>query len=120
MSIPIFRKKYKAATKEALLMRDAYQFQKESLENQFTSQLEEALFKLEQQTDLIDLYEKQTERTEQSMRLILSSYQNTGEDFEEVLRMQQQLLKYQKLNIKALIEYYITVEQINYITSEYK
>jgi outer membrane protein TolC len=120
MSIPIFRKKYKAATKEALLMRDAYQFQKESLDNQFTSQLEEALFKLEQQTDLIDLYEKQTERTEQSMRLILSSYQNTGEDFEEVLRMQQQLLKYQKLNIKALIEYYITVEQINYITSEYK
>ncbi|MEX1192574.1 MAG: TolC family protein [Brumimicrobium sp.] len=120
MSIPIFRKKYKAAEKEAFLMRDAYEFQKEALDNQLTSQYENALFKLEQQSELIELYDQQTQRTEQSMRLILKAYQNTGKDFEEVLRMQQQLLKYQKLNIKALVEYHITVEEINYITSKHK
>jgi len=120
MSIPIFRKKYKAAEKEAFLMRDAYEFQKEALDNQLTSQYENALFKLEQQSELIELYDQQTQRTDQSMRLILKSYQNTGKDFEEVLRMQQQLLKYQKLNIKALVEYHIAVEEIHYITSKNK
>ncbi len=120
MSIPIFRKKYKAAEKEAFLMRDAYEFQKEALDNQLTSQYENALFKLEQQSQLIELYDQQTQRTDQSMRLILKSYQNTGKDFEEVLRMQQQLLKYQKLNIKALVEYHIAVEEIHYITSKNK
>jgi cobalt-zinc-cadmium efflux system outer membrane protein len=120
MSIPIFRKKYKAAEKEAFLMRDAYAFQKEALDNQLTSQYENALFKLEQQSQLIELYDQQTQRTDQSMRLILKSYQNTGKDFEEVLRMQKQLLKYQKLNIKALVEYRIAVEEIDYITSKNK
>lgn len=120
MSIPIFRKKYKAAEKEAFLMRDAYEFQKEALDNQLTSQYENALFKLEQQSELIELYDQQTQRTDQSMRLILKSYQNTGKDFEEVLRMQQQLLKYQKLNIKALVEYHIAVEEIYYLTSKNK
>jgi len=120
MSIPIFRKKYKAAEKEAFLMRDAYEFQKEALDNLLSSQYENALFKLEQQSKLIELYDQQTQRTDQSMRLILKSYQNTGKDFEEVLRMQQQLLKYQKLNIKALVEYHIAVEEIYYLTSKNK
>ncbi|PHR48018.1 MAG: transporter [Fluviicola sp.] len=120
MTIPIFRKKYRAAEKEANLMRESYQFQKEALDNQLTVQYENTLFKLQQQDELIELYEQQTQRTEQSMRLILKSYQNTGKDFEEVLRMQQQLLKYQKLNIKALVEYHIAVEEIYYITSKNK
>jgi hypothetical protein len=34
--------------------------------------------------------------------------------------MQKQLLKYQKLNIKALVEYRIAVEEIDYITSKNK
>lgn len=118
MSIPIFRKKYKAAEKEAHLMREVYEFQKETLDNQLTTQYENVLFKLQQQAEYIELYEEQTKRTEQSMRLILKAYQNTGDDFEEVLRMQQQLLKYQKLNIQSLVEYHIAVEEINYITSK--
>jgi outer membrane protein TolC len=118
MSIPIFRKKYKAAEKEANLMRESYQFQKEALDNQLTVQYENAFFKIEQQLDLIELYDHQIERTEQSIKLILTSYQNTGNDFEEVLRMQQQLLKYQKLSVEALVKYHIAVEEIKYITSK--
>ncbi|MDI3526953.1 MAG: outer membrane protein heavy metal efflux system, partial [Tenuifilum sp.] len=38
-------------------------------------------------------------------------------EFEEVLRMQQQLLKYQKIHISALVQYQIAVERINYLTS---
>tara|TARA_R100000951_G_C2643994_1_gene181905 strand:+ start:65 stop:1297 length:1233 start_codon:yes stop_codon:yes gene_type:complete len=118
MSIPIFRKKYKAAEKEANLMRESYQFKKEALDNQLTVQYENALFKIEQQLDLLELYNHQIERTEQSIKLILASYQNTGNDFEEVLRMQQQLLKYQKLSVDVLVKYHIAVEEIKYITSK--
>ena len=118
MSIPIFRKKYKAAEKEANLMRESYQFKKEALDNQLTVQYENALFKIEQQLDLLELYNHQIERTEQSIKLILAFYQNTGNDFEEVLRMQQQLLKYQKLSVDVLVKYHIAVEEIKYITSK--
>jgi len=120
MSIPIFRKKYKAAEKEANLMRESYQSKKEALDNQLTVQYENALFKIEQQLDLLELYNHQIERTEQSIKLILASYQNTGNDFEEVLRMQQQLLKYQKLSVNVLVKYHIAVEEIKYITSKNK
>lgn len=118
MSIPIFIKKYRAAEKEANLMRESYQFKKEALDNQLTVQYENALFKIEQQLDLLELYNHQIERTEQSIKLILASYQNTGNDFEEVLRMQQQLLKYQKLSVNVLVKYHIAVEEIKYITSK--
>jgi outer membrane protein TolC len=75
-------------------------------------------FEIQQQLKLLSLYEQQIQSSQQSLNLLFASYGNSGKEFEEVLRMQQQLLKYQKLRATALTQYQIAVAKINYLTSK--
>ena len=118
VSIPIFRAKYKAAVKEAQLTQENYALQKQEVKNTLISEYESAWFRLRQQFDLLELYQQQITTTKQSLDLLFTTYGNSGKEFEEVLRMQQQLLKYQNLMAKALAEYKIAVQKINYLTSK--
>jgi len=118
VSIPIFRGKYKASVKEARLMQESYTLQKEEVANTLISEYEMVWFQVQQQLQLLSLYEQQIQTTQQSLNLLFTSYGNSGKEFEEVLRMQQQLLKYQKTSATALVQYHIAVEKINYITSK--
>ena len=118
VSLPIFRGKYKAAVKEAQLMQESYSLQKTETTNSLNSNYEMALFDIRQQTDLISLFDQQISESEQVLNLLFTSYGNSGKDFEEVLRMQQQLLKYDRLKITALSQYRIAQAKLNYITAK--
>nr|WP_319509583.1 TolC family protein [uncultured Draconibacterium sp.] len=118
VSVPIFRKKYRAAEKEAQLMQEKYSFQKEETINSLTSGYESIWFQLQQQKDLIDLYQEQILETGQTLNLLFSAYGNSGKDFEEVLRMQQQLLKYEKMKAMAETQYQTALAKLNYITAK--
>ena len=118
LSLPIFRKKYKAAVKEAQLMQESYSLQKTEMTNSLLSNYEMAFFDIEQQTELVSLFDEQITESEQALNLLFTSYGNSGKDFEEVLRMQQQLLKYDKLKITALKQYKIALAKLNYITAK--
>lgn len=118
VSLPIFRGKYKAAVKEAQLMQESYSLQKTEIANSLNSNYEMALFEIRLQTDLITLFDDQIKESEQALNLLFTSYGNSGKDFEEVLRMQQQLLKYDKLKITALSQYRIALAKLNYITAK--
>lgn len=117
-SIPIFRKKYKAAEKEAQLMQESYSLQKEETANMLVSNYETTWFELQSQQQLIALYDQQTQLSEQALNLLFSAYSNSGEQFEEVLRMQQQLLKYEKMKATAEVQYNIAIAKLNYITAK--
>lgn len=119
ISIPIYRKKYKAAKKEAQLMQESYTLQKMEVANSLISNYEMTWFEIQQQKELISLYEQQTKESNQSLNLLFSAYSNSGKDFEEVLRMQQQLLKYEKMKATAEVEYYIALAKLNYITAKH-
>ncbi len=118
VSLPIFRAKYKAAQKEAVLMQESYQLQRENLLNTLEGNYEMGLFKLSQQRELIDLYDQQMSESEQSLNLLFKAYGNSGKDFEEVLRMQQQLLKYQKMKVAAITQYQIALSELDYLTAK--
>ena len=120
MSLPIFRGKYKAAEKEAQLMQESYTLQKEDAENQLTSTYEMIWFEIQKQLDQIILYEEQITTSQQSLNLLFTAYGNSGKDFEEVLRMQQQILKYQKMKATALSDYNIAIAELDYITAKTK
>lgn len=118
ISIPIFRAKYNASVKESQLMQESYTLQKQEVTNTLFSEYEMILFQVQQQLQLISLYQQQIQTSQQSLNLLFTSYGNSGKEFEEALRMQQQLLKYQKMSATALVQYHIAVEKINYITSK--
>ncbi len=117
-SIPIFRKKYKAAKKEAQLMQESYSLQKEETANTLLSNYETVWFELRRQQNLIELYDRQIRVSEQALNLLFSAYSNSGEQFEEVLRMQQQLLKYEKMKATAEVQYQIERARLNYLTAK--
>ncbi len=117
-SIPIFRKKYNASVKEARLLQESYTLQKQEVTNTLSSEYEMVWFQMQQQLQLISLYEQQIQTSQQSLNLLLTSYGNSGKEFEEVLRMQQQLLKYQKMIATASTQYQLALAKINYLTSK--
>ena len=77
-----------------------------------------AWFQIQQQKQLLSLYEQQIQTSQQSLNLLFTSYGNSGREFEEVLRMQQQLLKYEKMKATAEVQYQIALAKLNYITAK--
>ena len=118
LSLPIFRGKYKAAVKEAQFIQSAISSYKEDFENNLVSSYEMTWYELDRANQLIDLYHAQITKTEQAITLLLTAYSNSGKDFEEVLRMQQELLKYQMAETIALKEYYTALAKLDYLTAK--
>ncbi|MEQ9305102.1 MAG: TolC family protein [Marinoscillum sp.] len=118
VGIPIFRGKYKSARKEAQLMQDSYSLQKEDRINQLISGYEMADFDRVKQMELLQLYDEQIAETQQVLNLLLSAYGNSGKEFEEVLRTQQQLLKYKKMKATAMMDYHVAVAKIDYLMAK--
>ncbi len=117
LSIPIFRGKYDGAIEEAKLLRESYALQRKEVENSLTASYEAALFEIDRQRRLIELYDAQVKESEKALKLLFTAYSNSGNDFIEVLRMEQQLLQYEQLKASAIAKYHIAVAQLNYITA---
>ena len=100
VSLPIFRKKYKAMRKEAEFMTTAMEQEGQRQQNELRSQYELSLFELKKAETLIDLYNRQIESSEQARSLLISAYSTATGNFDEVLRMNQDIimLKTQRLN----------------------
>ena len=118
MSIPIYRGKYKAATKEAQFKQEAIANYKTNTENTLVSNYEMAWYELDKARQLIELYRTQVSKTEQAISLLETAYSNSGKDFEEILRMQQELLKYQIATATATKAFYVALAKLDYLTSK--
>ena len=73
---------------------------------------------LEKAKQLDTLYQTQMTKTEQMIDLLYVAYSNSGKEFEEVLRMQQQLLKYQIALATSRTNFHIALAQLDYITAK--
>ncbi len=118
VSLPIFRGKYKAARKQAAFMAESYEQRKEGLKNQLSAELETALFEVREARAMLALYERQVESSQQVLNLLLSSYRNAASNFEEVLRVRQELLKYQLAVAGAEAGYLTALAKIDYLSGK--
>lgn len=118
VSLPIFRKKYDAAVTEAKLMQESFSFQKEAYENKLNGTYYKLVFELQKERDLLKLYEGQVITLSKSLSLLFAYYSNANKDFEEVLRMQQELLKYQKLQLSSISTFHVKLAELDYLTAK--
>lgn len=102
MTLPIYRKKINSRIKEAELMKEATLLERQQTENLLAMEWANAFRDWEDAERKIKLYQAQSELTRQSLNLLLTEYSAQGEDFEEILRTQQQLLEYELKNIQAI------------------
>ncbi len=115
ISIPIYRKKYTAMVKEASLMQQSTNDQKADKVNILESTYEKANRDYQDAKRRIPLFYLQSDRANKAMNILQTSYQNDGKNFEEVLRMERQLLKYKLELEKARADKAAAIAFINYL-----
>lgn len=109
VTIPIWRKKYTASVNESDFMRQAVIEQKQEVSNQLMVNYEDALKDYKDADRRVKLYQDQTSLANQSLNILIVQYSTEGSKFEEVIRMQQQLLDYRLKHLDALIDGNIAV-----------
>ncbi|PJA08492.1 MAG: hypothetical protein COX70_03515 [Flavobacteriales bacterium CG_4_10_14_0_2_um_filter_32_8] len=94
LSIPIYRKKYRAMVNEANYKSESANYQKIEITNELNSKMEMNYRDYVNAQRSIILYKRLLELAKNARELLLSSFSGAGSDFEEVLRMQKQELVY--------------------------
>lgn len=102
LSLPIYRKKINSRVKEAELLQEATLLEKDKAKNLLAMEWANAYRDWENAERKINLYGEQRDLTNQNLNLLITSFSANGEDFEEILRAQQQLLNYQLQEINAI------------------
>ena len=118
ISIPLYRKKYKAMVKEAFFYMEATQFKKEDKQNQLTILFEKGYKEYKDAERRIVLFDKQLKLADKSLTILLTTYSSDGENFEEVLRMERKVLKYSLELDKARADKNAAAAFINYLTGK--
>ena len=108
-TVPIYRKKYSALEKEAELRQLAVQQRRQNTVNQLSTQWASTMRDLNDAVRRAELYRGQADLAQQTLNLLMTSYSVEGRDFEEVLRVQQQLLNYRLKLINAVVDQHTTI-----------
>jgi len=109
LSIPVYRKKYNAMQNEARLMRDAGNQRIIDLRNNLAIQYRQFIQAIDDAERRIALYSEQENLARKTTELLLSDFSSTGAGFEEVLRMQLQILDYSFKHTEAVVDYNTSV-----------
>jgi outer membrane protein TolC len=112
VTLPIWRNKYNAAISEAEHLHNSTGLRKEETSNQLMVSYEEALKDFKDAERRTELYQKQTALAQQVLDILTVQYATAGSDFEEVLRMQQQLLDYRLRGLDAVVDQNITTAML--------
>lgn len=121
LTIPLSRSKYNAQKKEARLQLESVQHKRTARLLTLETDLQEALRSYDDAQRRIELYnQKQIQRTQQAMDILITEYSADGSDFEEILRMQRQLLNYRLSLQQAIVDQQTALSTIRAITGAYR
>lgn len=95
ISIPLNRSKYKAQVREAEFMRESIRNDLVNTENQLHTELVQAVNQNRDARRKVELYRQLVQQAQQTLNIITSAYTGGEESYEELLRMEQQILNYQ-------------------------
>lgn len=104
LTIPLYRKKYKAMITEAKYMQEAEMSRKEDKKNTLGTIYKNTLKEFNDGNRRIALNGRQSEIAKKVLDVLMTSYSTNSKDFEEVLRIERQLLKYELEQQKALTD----------------
>ncbi len=115
LSIPLYRNKYKALIKEAQFRQEAEISRKEDKKNTLSSVYKNTYKDFNDGDRRIALNGRQSEIAKKVLDILIVSYSTNAKDFEEVLRIERQLLKYELAYQKALTDKNAAVAFMGYL-----
>ncbi|MBW1295489.1 TolC family protein [Aquimarina litoralis] len=115
LSIPIFSKKHSSRAKQYELQKEEVYQKREASQNSLENMMEKAINNRITARINYDTQQKNIEQTKQAEQIVMSAYQNTQLDFEEVLDIQQMLLRFENKKIEAIAQYFKQTAILNYL-----
>ena len=104
MKIPLYREQYEAKEREENLKIDALENKKENVLTQFSVAIEKAYAEQETARLKLELYEKQIDITKAAIRILETNYSTQGSSFDELLRLEKELVDYDLKKLKAIVQ----------------
>jgi len=115
ITIPLYRQKYKAMIKEAQFLQDVQKSEKEDKKNTLSTIFESTFKDYSDGDRRIALNLNQSNIAKKVLDLLIVAYSTNSKDFEEVLRIERQLLKYELEYEKALTDKNASTAFMNYL-----
>jgi len=112
MKIPINKKKYEAKEREEELKIAAIEQRKLNSNNQYLAQIETAYANYESAKLKINLYQKQKEITTAAIRILETDYSVRGNRFDELLQLENELIRYDIKILKAIVQSHLAKSAI--------
>lgn len=119
VSLPIYRKKYKAIQQETEWLETASQQSYEARLNLLQSDYQEALFSYRDAQRRIQLYESQRLLTEKSYQLQLKRFASSAADLSELQTISRQQLDYALKGMNARVDLLLAQSKIRQLTDSF-
>ena len=107
VKIPLYRKKYEAKEREENLKIAALTDKKTDLLNRFMETIEKAYTDYEMAQLKMNLYQQQIEITKAVINILETNYSVKGSNFDELLRLEKELIDYDLKILKAIVQSHI-------------
>lgn len=116
LTLPIYRKKYKAMRTEADLLSKASEKKTQKVYNDLNSQYYLAIQQYDDALRRIRLYSNQASLTRKSLNIMTGDFSTSGTGLSDIMRLQQKLLDYDYRHIEAITDFYIAVALLKRIS----
>lgn len=116
VTLPIYRKKYNSMQREAEFLRDASTYASVNVKNEIQVSFQQTIQNFNDAGRRMSLYSKQSDLAEKSLNLLIVAFSVNGSGFEDILRMEQQLLDYQFKKIEAVADKNTSIAQLLFLT----
>ncbi len=115
ITLPLYRKKYNAMVREAVLMQEATEYKKVNQVNVLETTFAKAKKEFNDAERRIPFFQRQHELAMKTMNILETEYATSGRSFEEILRVEGQLLKYRLELEKARADKQAAIAFIGYL-----
>lgn len=112
VSIPLYREKYEAKGREEALKISAIENRKQEVLTYFLSRIEQAFADNESALLQKELFEAQIQTTEAAIRILLQDYSNQGRNFDELLRLEEELIMYDIKLLEAIVRSHQSLAEV--------
>ncbi|BDD05216.1 TolC family protein [Aureibacter tunicatorum] len=116
LSIPIYRKKYKAQKKQADLMFDQWKLEKKDLMNRLNTKKYRCIYEINSAWDNFRLYSKKYPAVMNMAKLQKELYLNSNQNYIEWQRLQEKALEYLLYELKARKMFWTCHAEIQFLT----
>lgn len=112
VKIPLFKKKYEAKEREEKLKMEALTHRKADVLSRFLVAIEKSYTDFKTAQLKMNLYERQIEITQTVINILETNYSTSGNNFDELLRLEKELIDYDLKKLKAIVQSHLAKSSI--------